>query len=312
MEELNNITISEVTRRNIFDELRLRPVCWAGRLTETEFLSRIFNLDKLRSTDSRLKTAAEDIGLHREHFCDWPDDWIYADYRFGLMDGPDETFLRFLCEMIHPVVRPDEDEAEYLLEMFNLNLNRDGWEIIATTYISNKPVFSARRRILDLKHSISNVREIAKGLNANYINQQMIRMQASIESDPELAIGTAKELVETCCKTILSEKGVGLENKLDLPKLMRITLKELNLLPEHVDKSVKGAEAARRVLSSFANVTQGMTELRSLYGTGHGKHGKSKAIKPRHAKLAVGAATTLAIFLFETFNEPPNSKVDSL
>ena len=46
-----------------------------------------------------------------------------------------------------------------------------------------------------------------------------------------------------------------------------------------------------------------LAELRNLYGTGHGKDGKAQLLMPRHAKLAVGAATTLATILFETHKE---------
>lgn len=59
----------------------------------------------------------------------------------------------------------------------------------------------------------------------------------------------------------------------------------------------------RRLLSNLGNIAQGLGELRNLYGTGHGKHGKSKGLNPRHARLAVGAASTLALFLFETHQE---------
>ena len=49
--------------------------------------------------------------------------------------------------------------------------------------------------------------------------------------------------------------------------------------------------------------SNGLAELRGLYGTGHGKHGKTSGLSPRHAKLAVGAAATLATFLFQTHME---------
>jgi hypothetical protein len=51
-----------------------------------------------------------DVALHREHFDDRGHDWVYDDGRLNLLRGPDEVILRFLCEMIHPVVRVDEEE----------------------------------------------------------------------------------------------------------------------------------------------------------------------------------------------------------
>jgi hypothetical protein len=38
-------------------------------------------------------------------------------------------------------------------------------------------------------------------------------MELSVHSDTTLAIGTAKELIETCCKTILAERGKTLHGK---------------------------------------------------------------------------------------------------
>lgn len=62
-------------------------------------------------------------------------------------------------------------------------------------------------------------------------------------------------------------------------------------------------ETIRRLLSNLATITSGIAELRNSYGTGHGKAASSKGLGPRHAKLAVGAASTLAVFLAETHRE---------
>ena len=54
---------------------------------------------------------------------------------------------------------------------------------------------------------------------------------------------------------------------------------------------------------NIAAVAQGVAELRNLFGTGHGPDGQPKCLQPRHARLAAGAAATLATFLIETHNE---------
>ena len=59
----------------------------------------------------------------------------------------------------------------------------------------------------------------------------------------------------------------------------------------------------KRLLSNLATITNGIAELRNSYGTGHGKTASTKGLGARHSKLAVGAASTLAIFLVETHNE---------
>lgn len=119
--------VTELTRRDIMDALRVENISWAGRLEETEFLGRIWDLSALPSYDHRHKNAEGDIWRHRVlNPLDWPDDWIYSDGRFDLLGCDDETFLRFLCEMLHPVVRQEPQEVESLLQLFNERLVADG------------------------------------------------------------------------------------------------------------------------------------------------------------------------------------------
>jgi len=82
-------------------------VAFNGELDDVQFLQRIFDLQKLPSTDPRFKDAAGDIWQHTINNDDLDRDWIFSDDRFNLVNGPTEVFLRFLCEMVHPLVRPD-------------------------------------------------------------------------------------------------------------------------------------------------------------------------------------------------------------
>jgi len=299
--------ISEITRRNIFDALRVLKINWAGRLDEPDFLARIFDLEQMPSYDSRFRNAAGDIWQHRiNNPNDWGDDWIFTDERFNLLRGDDETFLRFLCEMIHPVVRSDQQETERLRQLFNKFLAADGYEIIERSKISGYPVYSGRRKVEGVPLAV-NLAKQQEVLNAEYLSRQMNRIEAAIPHDPDLAIGTSKELVETCCKTILQERGVAFDDGWELTKLVKETYKQLKLTPDGIPETAKAAEIIKRLLSNLATVSQGLAELRNHYGTGHGKSAKSKGLTPRHAKLAANAATTLATFLFET-HEARNQK----
>ncbi|MEK7241243.1 MAG: hypothetical protein AAB048_00535, partial [Planctomycetota bacterium] len=84
--------ISGVTRRDIFDAIIAGRISWNGRLSELEFLSRIFDLKNMPSTDHRFPNAYEDIFQHRINNCDWGDDWIFYDERFNPLQADDETF----------------------------------------------------------------------------------------------------------------------------------------------------------------------------------------------------------------------------
>ena len=137
--------ITEVMRRNIIDYLTASGANWAGRLPEDEFLARLYDLTDLPSTDHRLINAAGDIRQHRLNWADWPDDWVFYDSRFNLLRASDEAFLRFLCETIHPVVRPDSVEAREMAAIYSEELKADGWRIVEGKQISSRPVFVAER-----------------------------------------------------------------------------------------------------------------------------------------------------------------------
>jgi len=152
--------------------------------------------------------------------------------------------------------------------------------------------------------STAAIKKLSVEFNAQHIADQVSRMEQAIDrNDCWLAIGTAKELVETACKTILRESGISFGTKADLLDLYKLARKELKLVPEDVPDAAKASSTIKRMLSSLATIVQGVAELRNPYGTGHGPEGKAKGLELRHAKLAVGAATTLVTFLFDTYTQ---------
>jgi hypothetical protein len=130
--------------------------------------------------------------------------------------------------------------------------------------------------------------------------KQVERMQAAVDEDPGLAVGTAKELLETTCKFILAERGSLPDASPDVPQLVRATAKALKLLPDDIPDAAKGAESIRRVLSSVTQIASGVAELRNLYGTGHGRDGKRRGLLPRHARFVVTSVAAASTFLLET------------
>ncbi len=157
---------------------------------------------------------------------------------------------------------------------------------------------------------LQEVKSVASELDAGQLAQQIQRIEEAIHSDPALAVGSAKELVETSCQTMLAELGEEPPRNEDLPQVVKRVLRKLSLLPEDVPESAKGAKAIRRTLSNLASLVQGIVEVRNLYGTGHGKEGRMRGLEPRHAKLAVGAAVTLVTFLFDTYRQREKKSAD--
>ncbi len=149
---------------------------------------------------------------------------------------------------------------------------------------------------------VGTLDDLVESLEYPRLAEHVTLLVDSVESNPSLAVGTAKEMIETVCKTILAERDLN-PGQEALGRLVRLTAKELALLPESIPDRAKGIKTIKRLLSNLTQVSDGLAELRNLYGTGHGRAGRRGSVHPRHARLAVGAATTVATFLLETHRE---------
>jgi hypothetical protein len=293
--------ISEPTRRNIADELALRGMDPAGRLDEVAFLSRMFDLKALPTTDYRTRDfpdMAADVAQHRVRNSDWPDGWFWTDARLGILHAPDATFLQFLAEMVHPIVRPDAAEREAFLELFNRHLAPEGWQIAEVTRVGAHPIYGGRR----LNHlpapGVAAAKDLGQSLG-EYVARQVTRMDAALSGDLELAIGTAKEFIETVCRTILKERGIELPKDDDLPALVKLTVKSVPVVPDNIDDKAKWEGTIVRLVNNLASMGQSLAELRNAFGTGHGKEADHKGLDVHHARLVVHVSSTIGVFLYE-------------
>jgi hypothetical protein len=202
--------------------------------------------------------------------------------------------------MVHPAVRGDALEARRLVESINDYLAADGWEFYESETLSGHAVFDWRRRDAGLRQAVADAATALEVLSSDYISRQHGRMAKAVDEDPELAIGSAKDLVESVCKALIVERGATLDPNADLPRLAKDATRSLGLSAEDIPDAARGADTIKRLLANQAAVVHGLAELRNLYGTGHGRGPRTKGLQPRHARLAVGAATTFVTFAVET------------
>jgi len=322
-----DISISEVTRRKIFDYISINKIRWSGRRDELDFLASLYDLQKMPSTDYRLHqypTAYEDIHKHRIMNDDWDDYWVFTDSRFNLLRCPDEDFLKFLCEMLHHTswidprqkfsweepesqVGTDSKKVFKLQAALNSYLSVDGWEIYIDSYISEEPLFSFR--IIAAKNiPLENVKALTEKFDSAYIARQLARLSENVDKDPEAAIGASKEFLETLCKHIIKRRGGIVPVGADFGELNSAARGLLNLLPENVDNEKLGSQSLKKVFGGIGSIFSGITELRNLYGTGHGKDSQTVGVTAIHAHLIVGLTASLGKFLFEIHSETITSK----
>ncbi|MDL2141789.1 abortive infection family protein [Flavobacterium tructae] len=198
-----------------------------------------------------------------------------------------EEILLDLTDSIQDYNRKNEIEWLEKLQRFLL---RDGYK-----FENNKLAPVGQVANFD---SLQNATDL---LDKTHFQEHIDRIQKSITTDPSLAIGSTKELVEATLKTILTHLEIEIDKNDDVPKLLKKVQKGLEIVPDSIDDAIKGAEMIKILLSNLGSVVIKLTELRNLYGTGHGKEKKRNGLSERHARLAVGAGITLCTFLLETF-----------
>lgn len=304
MAKRNQQTISAVTRRDITDYLTAERISWRGRLDEVAFLQRVWpDLDAMPSTDSRFPDAAGDVWQHRVKNDDWEDDWIFDDRRFRLRSGPDELFVNFLCETLHPLVRTDTTEVARLLATLNEHLIRDDWEITEVSQLSGKPVFEGRRReAVKMPTQALELGEYDRLDSPQVIRDHLRRIDRDLKSDPAAAIGSSKELVESVCKTILDDYGEDYPRGDDVPDLYKRVQKVLKLNTEAVPDDTRASASAVKTLRALVTTIHSLAELRNAIGSGHGRTTRSPALT-RHARLAFNASVAVTEFLLDTWHE---------
>lgn len=301
MAQQNKITAT--TRKNIADALKVSQLWYNGQLEEPDFLNRLYDLKQLKSRDYRCKDAYDDIYQHMVRNNDWDESWVFTDTRFNLMHTSDEEYLTFLAETLNPAVRTDKKEISQMQEIYNNHLKNDGYEIIQVKDISGKPVFEGRLKTIGSSHQVENKTEIKKYLNTEYVNKKIDSMNESISNDTELAIGMAKEFIETVCKSILKKHNKTIDKNWNLGQLIKNTYNILDFKPQEANNPEKAENCIIQVLKGTTTMINGITELRNAYGTGHGKEADFVTLESKYARLIVGMVSELVIFFLATDGE---------
>lgn len=143
--------------------------------------------------------------------------------------------------------------------------------------------------------------ELKEKFSSEYLSAQIDLMLAMQSTNPTDAIGKAKELVESCCKTILDTQLVRWDKNWDIGQLTGETFKLLKLMPIDIPETAISATEMKALLGNLRAIAANLAALRNPYGSGHGKSANFKGLEERHVKLPVGCSITLINFLWDTY-----------
>jgi Abortive infection C-terminus len=191
----------------------------------------------------------------------------------------------------------DADKHKAVIEYLNKRLRYDGLELRETSQGCKLVVLSTG--VL----AAASLDEAISGTDFESVRADFDRALREAEEDPEDAITAACSTVESVCKCLLDEMEEPYPKKPDIRGLSLEVAKHLALHPGRADLDTQIAVDVRQILGGLASVAGGIGALRTHGGDAHGRGKRSPRVDARIARLAVHAASTLALFLIETWDK---------
>lgn len=206
------------------------------------------------------------------------------------------TLKGMMAAVLYP---PDYAQYSELLDediqTFNNHLWYDGYRLVR----------EERRihleQIVDAPLLGGHLRSKLDDLVWGNVAQEFERMIDNAEADPEDSITAACALVEAVCRSILVELESELPRDRTITSLYKDVAKKLGISADREDIAPEVADEVKRILGSLAGTVAGIGHLRTKGGDAHGREHTARTVDPRIARLAIGSAATLSLFLIETW-----------
>ena len=132
------------------------------------------------------------------------------------------------------------------------------------------------------------------------ILHQIEAIELNLEPQPEVAIETCRSLIESVCKTILSDLGEAVPSKPNAEALVSLVLKRLAIFADPKSVDAEAREAVGDTVTGINKFVNGIGKYRRLFGlASHGRDGYREAVDVSHARLVAGVTDALVSFLYE-------------
>lgn len=140
--------------------------------------------------------------------------------------------------------------------------------------------------------------QLIEGRDIPAIDAEFNRALANINSEPREAVSAACNILESIFKTYIADEGLPLPKKQDLQNVWKVVRGDLGF-----DPSLVQDDDLKKVLTGILSVVDGIGAFRTHASSAHGQGRKLYNVKPRHARLAIHSAHTIALFVMETWDE---------
>jgi hypothetical protein len=128
------------------------------------------------------------------------------------------------------------------------------------------------------------------------IDTEFSRALSNVESNPREAVSAASNILESLCKVYIDDEHLERPTKQDLRPIWAVVRKDLGFDPSLIED-----QDLQTILSGLISVVEGIGALRTHASSAHGAGRKHYRLEPRHARLAIHAAHTVALFVLESW-----------
>jgi hypothetical protein len=144
--------------------------------------------------------------------------------------------------------------------------------------------------------------DLIKGRDIPSIEAEFTRALANVNSEPRESVSAACNILESIFKVYIADEELDKPQKQDLQNVWKVVRGDLGFDPKLVQD-----DDLKKVLSGILSIVDGIGAFRTHASSAHGEGRIMYKLKPRHARLAVHSAHTIAMFVLETWDEKRES-----
>lgn len=216
--------------------------------------------------------------------------------RHSLRRADSQQIIRAIESVSDPrLYRKAREVGDAVRGCLNTALLPDGYQVVVS---GGKAVLRAVGPNSQVLQSLANK---TATLDFDTVNQEIERALKAANDDPADAVTAACAMLEAVCRSVLIELGEELPAKKDIDGLYRAVQGPLNLSPGRTGLHPDVEQPVRQVLGGLTTIAKGVGALRTNAGDAHGREKGRPAIDARIARLAIHTASSLALFLIETW-----------
>lgn len=209
--------------------------------------------------------------------------------------------IKILGKLIETYMEiPDQDEEDVFVWGHNVtNHKKEFKEKLQSILSKCNLLYISGGLISDGSAAPSrSLSDLIKGKDIPSIEAEFTRALANVNSEPRESVSAACNILESIFKVYIADESLPQPQKQDLQNVWKVVRGDLGF-----DTKLVQDDDLKKILSGILSIVDGIGAFRTHASSAHGEGRVMYKLKPRHARLAIHSAHTIAIFVLETWDE---------